>query len=475
MHTVKQALGKIWDDTVEHSVAQGRAALAEVGLCGIALQDAIAAARMRRAQEAVACAVSVSCTKPRPECAVDRVLTGRRTAFPFMLMLLGTVLFFTVAVTNLPSAWLGALFATVGEHLRNALLWAQAPPWLIGLLLDGIYGVLTTVVAVMLPPMLIFFTLFTLLEDVGYLPRVAYNLDRPLCRCHACGKQALTLCMGLGCNAVGVTGCRIIDSPRERLLAILTNCLVPCNGRFPTMIALITVFFAGAVQGIAESLTVAAVLTGVILLGVLATLACTYVLSVTLLRGTASAFVMELPPYRAPRMGKALLCTVADKAWHVLGRAVVVAAPAGAVLFVLAELRVGGASLLAHAAAFLEPFGRFLGLDGAILLGFVLGTPANEIVLPIVLMIYLSTGTVPAVGGAEALGEVLRANGWSALTALCFLLFSLMHWPCATTVLTVKRETESLKWTAVAVLLPTLLGIAACALVNAIAHLAGLV
>ena len=362
----------------------------------------------------------------------------------------------------------------MGQWLLAGIDSLHAPPWLTGFLVDGIWRVLSAVVAVMLPPMAIFFPLFTLLEDVGYLPRIAYNLDRPFCRCNACGKQALTMCMGFGCNAAGVVGCRIIDSPRERLLAILTNAFVPCNGRFPTLIAVLSIFFVGTLGGLLGSLSVALLLTLLILLGVLFTFLVTWGLSRTLLVGTPSSFTLELPPYRRPQVGRILVRSVFDRTLFVLGRAVAVAAPAGAVLYLLAHITVGDQSLLSHVAAFLDPLGRVLGLDGAILLGFILGFPANEIVLPITLMIYTAGTTLPALGGFAEIGALLTANGWGITTALCFLVFMLLHWPCSTTVLSIRRETGSWRWTAVAMALPTAVGAALCLVINALSHLLSL-
>lgn len=462
------------DDALWQAVGRARERLADQGLDATALRDSVVSSLAGRAGEVVEGAVR----RKNAPCGefdrkVDAVLTGRRTAYPFMLLLLAAVFFLTIVGANYPSQWLSFLFERLGALMRAGLVAAAAPPWLTGLLMDGIYLVLTSVVAVMLPPMAIFFPLFTLLEDVGYLPRIAYNLDRPFCRCRACGKQALTMCMGFGCNAAGVVGCRIIDSPRERLLAILTNSFAPCNGRFPTLITVLTLFFVGTVGGIGESVGVALLLTVLILLGVLATFLATRLLSATLLSGTPSSFTLELPPYRPPQVGKILVRSVFDRTLFVLGRAAAVAAPAGAVLFLLANLSVGGVTLLSHTSAFLDPVGRLLGLDGAILLGFILGFPANEIVLPIILMIYMASGSMPATVGIEEMRGVLLANGWTGVTAVCFLLFSLMHWPCSTTVLTVKKETGSWRWAAVSVVLPTLFGVAACLLVRGVAAILG--
>ena len=276
------------------------------------------------------------------------------------------------------------------------------------------------------------------------------------------------MCMGFGCNAAGVVGCRIIDSPRERLLAILTNSFVPCNGRFPTLIAVIAVFFTGSVAGWLGSVYSALLLTGFILLGIAVTFLATRLLAVTLLAGKPSSFTLELPPYRPPQIGQILVRSVLDRTLFVLGRAAAVAAPAGAILYLLANISVGESTLLFTLSAWLEPVGRFLGLDGAILLGFILGFPANEIVLPITLMIYGADGALPELGSFAQIGRALVQNGWTWRTAICFILFSLMHWPCSTTVLTVKKETGSLRWMLLAMLLPTLFGVLFCAVANAL-------
>ena len=391
---------------------------------------------------------------------LDRLLTAKSTGIPLLLLLFGLVVWLTVAGANVPSAVLTGLFARLGDALEGWL--ASAPDWLRGLLLDGVYRVASWVVAVMLPPMAIFFPLFTLLEDLGYLPRVAFVMDHAFQKCRTCGKQCLTMCMSLGCNACGVTGCRIIDSPRERLIAILTSSLVPCNGKFPTLIALITLFFVGGRTGALASLEGAALLLGTLVLGVAGTLACSRLLSATVLKGMPSSFALELPPFRKPRVGQVLVRSMLDRTLFVLGRAVSVAAPAGAVIWLTANVTVGGASLLAHCTGFLDPFARLFGLDGVILMAFILGWPANEIVLPVMLMAYLASGSLVEFDDLAALGALLTEHGWTWLTACCTMLFSLFHWPCSTTCLTVYRETGSVKWTALAIALPTALGLGLC-------------
>jgi len=397
---------------------------------------------------------------------LDRLFTGKHTGIPLMILLLMGILWLTMEGANLPSELLSRVLFWGQDRLSDLFAFLKAPDWLHGALVLGVYRVVAWVVSVMLPPMAIFFPLFTLLEDFGYLPRVAFVLDYPFRRAHACGKQALTMMMGFGCNACGVTGCRIIDSPRERLIAILTNSFVPCNGRFPFLIAVITMFFA------ARSTFLAAVLlTGGIVLGVAVTLLISGLLSKTLLKGLPSSFALELPPYRIPRVGQVIVRSVLDRTVFVLGRAVAVAAPAGLVIWLLANVTVGESSLLAFCTGFLDPFAQLLGLDGVILMAFVLGLPANEIVLPVILMAYLSGGTLVEMEDLTAVRMLLTENGWTPVTAVCTMLFCLFHWPCSTTCLTVKKETGSWKWAAAAVLLPTAVGMAVCFAVNTLAGL----
>lgn len=400
---------------------------------------------------------------------LDRLLTSRATGYPIMLLGLAGVLWLTIAGANAPSEWLAHFFGWAQGRFSAMLIFLHAPPWLQGLLVDGMFRTLAWVVAVMLPPMAIFFPLFTLLEDAGYLPRVAYNLDRPFQACRACGKQALTMCMGLGCNAAGVVGCRIIDSERERLLAVLTNSLMPCNGRFPALIALMTMFFS--LSG--STLTAALLLTAALMLCVGLTFGATWLLSATVLRGKPSAFALELPPYRAPQVGQVLVRSVFDRTLFVLGRAAAVAAPAGMVLWALANVPPGGVSLLTRCAAALDPLGQAMGMDGVLLLAFVLGFPANEIVLPIAVMGYLAQGSLSDALGLAQMHALLTANGWTWTTAVSAVLFFLLHWPCSTTLWTIRRETGSAKWTLLAALLPTALGMALCAAFTALARLLG--
>ena len=392
---------------------------------------------------------------------LDRFLTGRITGGLTMLLLLTAVFWLTMTGANYPSALLYDWLFSFEEILSRIAGALHAPWWLSGVLIDGVYRVTAWIVSVMLPPMAIFFPLFTLLEDSGYLPRVAFNMDSAFNKCRACGKQCLTMAMGLGCNAAGVTGCRIIDSPRERLIAILTNSLVPCNGRFPLLTAMISLFMARR----AGSLFSALLLTGFILLSFGMSFFASWLLSHTVLKGVPSFFTLELPPYRRPQAGKVLVRSLLDRTLFVLGRAVTAAAPAGLLIWLLANITIGGTSLLSLLAGFLDPAGRLLGLDGVILMAFLLGFPANEIVLPIILMAYLETGTLVSMEDSASLYSLLTAHGWTVKTAVCMAVFSLFHWPCATTCLTIKKETGSLKWTAVSILLPAAAGCILCMMI----------
>lgn len=400
----------------------------------------------RRAAKLCALAVQKRGERTNRQLQVDRLLTGRLVGVPVMLLLLGLVFFLTLKGANYPSTMLEKGFDALGLWLRRGLDALSLPPFLTGALMDGVYETTATVVSVMLPPMAIFFPLFTLLEDLGYLPRVAFDLDKCFARCHACGKQALTVCMGFGCNAVGVTGCRIIDSKRERLVAILTNSVTPCNGRFPALLALCTVFFGGGLLS-------AGLMVGLIAFSLMMTLGLSWLLSRTVLKGQPSAYTLELPPFRKPQVGKVIVRSLLDRTLRILLRAVTVAAPCGLIIYLLGHLPANGPSLLSSLIRLLDPAGRFFGLDGAILSGFLLGLPANEIVLPLTLMGYGATGE---------LGPALIAAGWTKITAVCFMGFSLLHFPCSTTLLTIKKETGSWGWTLLAAVLPTVFGLLFC-------------
>lgn len=405
---------------------------------------------------------SLPSKKERMEKALDKILMGKYTSIPVMLLLFGAVLWITIAGSNYPSDFLRGIFDSFETWLADSLIGIGVSATVVSLLVNGILKVLLWVVAVMLPPMAIFFPLFALLEDFGILPRIAFNLDGAFERCGACGKQALTTCMGYGCNAVGVTGCRIIDSPRERIVAVITNSLTPCNGRFPLLIAIISMFFCD------NSVVSAVILLGLISVSMLTTFAASKILTSTVLKGVSSSFVLELPPYRKPKILPLIGDTIREKIIFVLLRAVVVAAPAGLIIWVLANIDVADTSLLCKIAEALDPVGRFIGLDGVILLAFILGFPANEIVIPIALMAYLSTGEMSDYASLESLKTILTDNGWTWVTALCTCIFSMFHFPCSTTLLTIWKETKSVKWTLLSVITPLAAGVTICALINLI-------
>ena len=416
--------------------------------------------------------VTVDARMPDRDRRIDAILTSRRYGIPIMLALIAFVFFLTITGANVPSEWLSYLLFACAQPLNNLITWLGAPEWLRAMLIDGGWNVLASVVSVMLPPMAIFFPLFTCLEDIGYLPRIAFNLDHVFCKARTCGKQVLTLCMGLGCNAAGVVGCRIIDSERDRMIAILTNTMVPCNGRFPAIISLITLFIVGTTQSSAKTFLLAAIsLTCVVIVGVFMTLVASWLLSKTILKGMPSAFFLELPPYRRPQVGKIIVRSLRDRTMFVLLRAVCVAAPAGLLIWCIGNIQVGSDTLLTIFAGALDPFARWIGLDGMILLAFILGFPANEIVIPLVLMGYLSSGTLVEINQLSDLAVLLAQNGWTSVTAVCFILFSLFHWPCSTTCLTIRKETGSTKWMLIGMILPTLFGVTLCFIVHSISLL----
>ena len=394
---------------------------------------------------------------------IDRIVSSKIFGIPLMLLLLCGVLWLTIQGANYPSEIISNVLFAVEPKIYDLLNSMNFPIWLNEMITYGMYRTLAWVVSVMLPPMAIFFPLFTLLEDLGYLPRVAFNLDHLFKKACCHGKQCLTMCMGFGCNAAGVIGCRIIDSPRERLIAILTNNFVPCNGRFPTLIAISTIFFSSAIGSSFLSSTITALsITVLIIIGVLTTLLVSYILSKTLLKGVPSTFTLELPPYRPPQIGRVIYTSIIDRTLFVLRRSIAVAIPAGIITWIFANIYIGDISLLTYVANFLDPLGKLIGLDGFILLAFILGFPANEIVVPILIMSYMATGKMIEFDELSALGELLKNNGWTYLTALNMMLFSLLHWPCATTLLTIKKETSSLKWTALGFIIPTVIAFIVC-------------
>ena len=399
----------------------------------------------------------------KKERVIDKYLTNKITGIPIMLGLLFLILWITITLANLPSDFLYEKLFWFEDVLYNFLIETSVPIWFTDMLVHGVYRVLAWVVAVMLPPMAIFFPLFTLLEDFGMLPRIAFNLDKTFEKCSSCGKQALTMVMGFGCNAVGVTGARIIDSPRERLIAIITNSFVPCNGRFPLLIALITMFL---ITNNSSGLMRALILMIFILIGVLFTFLISKLLSKTILKGIPSSFTLELPPYRRPQIGKVLVRSLFDRTLFVLKRAICISAPAGLIIWIFSNVKINDLSLLRLFSDFLDPFGNFIGLDGVILMAFILGFPANEIVMPIMIMGYMSLGMITDMNDLSLLKNLLVDHGWTYVTAICVMLFSLFHFPCLTTIFTIKKETGKWKWALVSFIVPLLIGISLCFFVN---------
>lgn len=395
---------------------------------------------------------------------IDKILTNKITGIPIMLLLLSFIFWLTIIGSNYPSKVLSKILFSLENPLYESLNFIKMPNVISNMLVFGIYRVLAWVISVMLPPMAIFFPLFTLLEDLGYLPRIAFNLDSIFEKCSSCGKQALTMCMGFGCNSVGVTGTRIIDSKREKLLAIITNSFIPCNGRFPTIIALITMFLVPFSNSITSSIISVSILMIIILFSIFMTFLISNILSKTILKGVPSSFTLELPPYRKPQIIKVIIRSIFDRTLFILGRAVLVALPAGAIIWIMANININNMTLLKHSANLLNPLASIMGLDGIILLAFILGFPANEIVMPIIMMGYLSNSVLTDYSNILELKKILINNGWSTCTAIATIIFSLIHFPCSTTCLTIKKETKSWKWTLVSIILPTICGFTICCL-----------
>lgn len=435
------------------------------------LRDNIVTNLVKKAEQISSKVVTIENNKIDKTRKIDKYLTSKLYGIPIMIALLGLIFYITIIGANIPSQLLANFLFTIQEYLSSFILNLNIPTWIHDLLVLGVFKTVAWVVSVMLPPMAIFFPLFTLLEDLGYLPRIAFNLDKLFKKCSACGKQALTMCMGFGCNAAGVIGCRIIDSPRERLIAIITNNFVPCNGRFPTLIAIITMFFTGIIASPFQPIFSTILLTTVILIGIIMTLFVSKLLSKTILKGIPSTFTLELPPYRKPQIGRIIIRSIFDRTIFVLGRAIAVAIPAGLVIWIMANIKIGNISILTHSANFFDPLAKMIGLDGYILMAFILGFPANEIVIPIIIMSYMATGSITDISDLSELKNLLVNNGWTWVTAICVMLFSLMHWPCGTTCLTIKKETKSFKWTLISIIVPTIIGILSCFVVNIVAKL----
>ncbi len=473
INSLNHSLGyNIIDNELEEVINKAKQILLENDITSNNLKEYVISAINKKAEFIYHQTVTLdSINYNQKDLKIDKWLTSKWTGIPFMLALLATIFWITIVGANYPSSWLFDFLFSIDKYLKQFLEFINSPTWLIGMLVDGVYRVLAWVISVMLPPMLIFFPLFTLLEDAGILPRIAFNLDKYFKKCYTCGKQALTMAMGFGCNAVGVTGCRIIDSPRERLIAMITNAFVPCNGRYPTLISIITMFLIGGSLGGFTSVISTLLLVGVILIGIFMTFLISKILSKTILKGYPSSFTLELPPYRKPQFGKVIIRSILDRSLFVLGRAVIVAAPAGLVIWLLANIDINNISLLNHCANALEPFANLFGLDGVILMAFILGFPANEIVFPIIIMTYMATGQIIELDNLEALKTLLIDNGWTITTAICVMLFSLMHWPCSTTCLTIKKESKSWKWTLISILIPTITGLIVCFIVSHILNI----
>lgn len=459
----------IENQTINKAFTEIHKELENIGMKQDDIRDIIVEGIVAKAREIYAhCTCLCDKCYSRRDRKLDKILTSKLTGIPIMLLLFGIIFYITISGANYPSELLSMAFSKVQEWLYGLFDLLHSPPFLKGLLIDGMFKTLSWVVAVMLPPMAIFFPLFTLLEDFGYLPRVAFNMDRFFAKSGTSGKQSLTMLMGFGCNACGVTGCRIIESPRERIIATVTNNFVPCNGRFPTLIAIITMFFAAGISLPFRSLVSAGLLLAVIVFGVVVTLLVSKLLSLTLLKGLPSSFTLELPPYRRPQICKTIVRSLLDRTVFVLLRAMCVAAPAGIVIWLMSNIMINGESLCVIISNFLQPLGSLMGLDGVILLAFILGFPANEIVIPIIIMIYTASGTLVEYDSLSSLYNLFVENGWTWVTALCTMIFSLMHFPCSTTCLTIYKETKSLKWTLLSFILPTILGILLCMAINAV-------
>jgi ferrous iron transport protein B len=404
---------------------------------------------------------------------IDRIVTSRWLGFPLMFLMLAVVFWLTIAGANYPSSLLASfLIDYMHPLLKHAALSISIPWWLGGVLIDGAYLAMAWVISVMLPPMAIFFPLFTLLEDLGYLPRVAFNMDSLLRKAGAHGKQALTMSMGFGCNAAGVIAARVIDSPRERLIAIITNNFSLCNGRWPTQILIAAIFIGGVVPAQIAGVVSAGAVVGIAVLGILFSLVVSWGLSKSVLRGEASAFSLELPPYRPPRILQTLYTSLIDRTIFVLWRAIIFAIPAGIVIWLVANIQIGGLSVAEHFIQWSNPFALIFGLNGVILLAYIIAIPANEIVIPTVLMLTVLSSGITGIGSGAGvmfeldsitgIGSILHAGGWTLLTGLNLMLFSLLHNPCSTTIYTIFKETKSVKWTLVSTFLPIVLGLIVC-------------
>ena len=402
----------------------------------------------------------------------DRIITSKKYGIPIMLFTLGFVLWITIIGSNYPSKILNNALFYIYDKLFIFLTNIGLNKVIIDFFLNGIYKVVAWVISVMLPPMAIFFPLFTILEDSGYLPRIAFNMDKAFRKCGGHGKQSLTMCMGYGCNACGIIGCRIIESKKEKLIAILTNVFSPCNGRFPSLIAIISIFIvSNSINKFTSSMLSALTLLGLIIFSIIVTLVISKILSKTILKSKPSSFTLELPPYRKPKILDTIVRSILDRTIFVLGRAIFISIPAGIIIWLCSNIIINGNSILFYFSNFLNPLGKIIGLDGSILLAFLLGLPANEIVIPILLMTYTNMTTLTDYSSLSELKNLLINNNWSLITAICFMIFTICHFPCGTSILTIKKETKSIKWTTLAIIIPTLTGIILCFIISSILRL----
>lgn len=415
--------------------------------------------------------VSNNCYDPTT-IRIDKVVTSRRYGILIMLLLLGIILWITIIGANYISDYLSKFLFYILSCFNSFLNFIDLNSIVVDFITNGVFKTIFWVVSVMLPPMAIFFPLFSLLEDSGYLPRIAFNLDKAFNKCGSQGRQVLTMCMGYGCNACGVMGCRIIKEKKQRLIAIITNCFSPCNGRFPTLIAMISIFITyGIGNRFVNSLVSSLILLVFIVISVIMTFIVSKILSCTILKSNDSTFVIEMPPYRRPEVLKTIVRSVIDRTLFVLIRAICVSIPAGIIIWICSNVYVGGTSILSICSNFLEPFGKFIGLDGVIILAFILGLPANEIVIPIIIMAYLCTGNITGYTSLNELRDILISNGWTIVTAFCFIFFTMFHFPCGTTIVTIKKETNSLLWTIISIIVPTLVGIVCCFILSNLLNL----
>lgn len=438
--------------------------MASEGLDKNALADSCSIKLKEKAKQICEGAVETAAKKSIGR-RIDAILTHKILAWPVMAIMLLIILWLSISAANYPSQLLSKAMLYLAEIIRTAMLHIHLPVGLISVLIDGVYKTVAWVISVMLPPMAIFFPLFTILEDLGFLPRIAFNLDGYFKKSGSCGKQALTMCMGLGCNAVGVTGCRIIENPREKLIAMVTNSFIPCNGRFPTMISLSLILFSGMPEqwsGLYSALLV----TSMIILGITLSFPASKLLSLSLFKGEQSSFILELPAFRKPKFGEIIVRSLLDRTIFVLVRALKVAAPAGLVIWLLANTELAGTPLLTQISSTLDNVAAPFGLDGVILLAFILGIPANEIVLPVALMCYLSADSLSAIDSTAEMAAIFSENGWTEVTTICTLIFTLLHWPCGTTLATIRKESGKLRYSLLSIVLPTGFGLLICFIIN---------